>query len=269
MIMLARHARIVLRFWKNSLIREMTFRGHFFINVIGELSWIFLLLVFIKVIFNQTADVQGWTQPQYLFLMGTHMIITSLYETFFFGNCWRISHLVRTGNLDFVLVRPVNVQFLLSLERIEFSPMANIPVGAAICIWAAAQQGTSVTAGRLALFVLLVFGGVMILYALLFMFAVTSVWLIRLTGLEHLWFYTVSLARYPAEIYKQFAGGLLWFTGVFIIPILMVSNLPANVMMRTFDPRMVIYILMLGGVLLVASHFTCNMALRWYRSASS
>jgi len=95
------------------------------------------------------------------------------------------------------------------------------------------------------------------------------VWLIRQTGLDHLWFYAVSLARYPAEIYRPFAGGVLWFTLVFILPVLMVSNLPANVMVRTFEPGMVAYILAAGVVLLALSNVAFRFALRWYRSASS
>ena len=72
--MYARYGRILRRFWKNSLIREMTFRVNFLLNVAGELIWIVLLLLFIRVIFSKTPDVRGWTEQQYLFLMGTHMI---------------------------------------------------------------------------------------------------------------------------------------------------------------------------------------------------
>jgi ABC-2 type transport system permease protein len=257
------------RFWKNGLIREMTFRGHFLLNVVSEVSWVVLLLIFIGVIFNKTPEVRGWTHEQYLFLMGTHMLLTSLFETFFFGNCWRISHLVRTGNLDFVLLRPANPQFLLSFEQIDFSPLANVPVAVGICIYALMAQGTGVTVSQVGLFLVLIVAGVTVLYALLFMFAITSVWLIRQTGVDHLWFYAVSLARYPAEIYRQFAGGALWFTLVFIIPVLLVSNLPANVMVRTFEPIMVGYVVLSAAVMLALSSVVMRFALRWYRSASS
>jgi len=80
-----RYRRILLRFWKNSLLREMSFRAHFIVNVVSELLWIGMLLIFIEVIFSKTSDVRGWTEHQYLFLMGTHMLITSLFETLFSG----------------------------------------------------------------------------------------------------------------------------------------------------------------------------------------
>lgn len=267
--MYARYGRILLRFWKNSLIREMTFRGHFLLNALSEVGWVVLLLIFIKVIFRNTGQISGWNEAQYLFLMGTHMIVTSLFEAFFFGNLWRVSQLVRTGDLDFVLLQPANAQFLLSFARIDYSALTNVPVGAALCIYALIRLNVAVTIPSVLLFVLLIAGGVLILYSMLFMFAVTSVWLIRQTGLDHLWFYAVSLARYPAEIYRPFAGGVLWFALVFVVPVLMVSNLPANVMVRTFEPRMVVHVLGVGLIMLAASSVVFSIALRWYRSASS
>jgi ABC-2 type transport system permease protein len=247
----------------------MTFRGHFLLNVASELVWVILLLVFIKVIFSKTPEVRGWTEPQYLFLMGTHMLVTSLMEALFFTNCWRISQLVRTGDLDFVLVRPASAQFLLSFERMDYAALATTPVGIGLCVYAAIAQGQQVTATQIVLFAVLIAAGVLILYALLFMFAVTSVWLIRQTGIDQLWFYTVSLARYPAEIYRRFAGGALWFGLVFVVPVLMVANLPANVMVRTFEPFMVGYVAASSLILLAISSLVFRFALRWYRSASS
>ncbi len=267
--MYARYGRILVRFWKNSLIRDMTFRGHFFLNVISNIMWVGMLLIFVTVIFNQTPGIRGWNKNQYLFLMGTHMLVTSVFSTFFLGNCWRVSELVRTGDLDFVLVRPASAQFLLSFERVDYSSLANVPVGIALCAYGVWGQGQAVGVTHLVLFVTLIGAGVLILYSLLFIFAITSVWLIRLTGLNDLWFYTVSLARYPAEIYRQFVGGALWFVLVFVIPVLMVSNLPANVMIRSFEPFMVGYVLAASLVLLLISTVVLRFALRWYRSASS
>lgn len=265
----AHYGRILMTFFKNSLIREMSFRGHFFVQVASELLWVVGILIFIEVIFSNTPDVSGWSERQYLVLIGTHMLITSLFETFFFSNCWRISELVRTGNLDFVLVRPANAQFLLSLERVEYSGLANVPVAIGLTAYGVAGTEYVVGLSEVFLYALLVIAGVMILYSLLFMFAITSIWLIRQTGVDHLWFYAVSLARYPAEIYKPFMRGVLFFVLVYILPVLMVSNLPARVMVRAVDPFLVAYIGIAALALLGMSTVVFRLALKGYRSASS
>lgn len=264
-----RYWRILLRFWKNSLIREMTFRGHFFVQVIGEVLWIGLIVMFVRVIYMQTSSIQGWSEYQYLFLTGTHLLVTSLFETFFFSNCWRVSRLVQTGDLDFVLLRPASAQFLLSVEKVDFTAMANVPVAAGLCIWAASKEGVDVSASRVGLYVLVIGFSVTLLYALLFTFATTSVWLVRQTGLQSIWFYVVSLARYPSEIYQRFAGGVLWFALVFVIPVLLVSNVPANVVVRELDYRFVGYLGLMACVMLGLSTVAFRFAMKWYRSASS
>ena len=267
--MLARYTRILLRFWKNCLLRDLSFRTHFLVHTGGEILWIAMALVFLKVIFANTRQVAGWNEHQYLFLMGAHLLVTSLFEMLFFSNCWRISERVRTGDLDFVLLRPANAQFLLSFERVDYTTAANLLVACGLCVYSVVALGSPITVGRVLLFLLLVAAAVAILYALVFMFAVTSIWFIRQTSMEHLWFYTVSIARYPAEIYRKFAAGVFWAVFVFVLPVLIVANLPASVMVRTFDPRMVAYMIAAAVVLLAASSLVFRVALRWYRSASS
>ena len=242
---------------------------HFLSEIVGHIVWIILLLTFVGIMYGQTREIQGWSRYQYVFLLGTHMAITRLFETFFFSNCWRVSELVRTGNLDFVLVRPASAQFLLSLERIDYSALANVPIALIICGYAAWNQGVEITPIKVGLFCLLIVSGVITLYSLLFMFAITSVWMIRQTGIDHLWFYAMSLARYPADIYKPFVGGILFFVLVFVVPILMVSNLPATVMVRSFSPWMVGYVVLLSLILLAVSSVVFRYAIRAYRSASS
>jgi len=265
----ARYHAILFRFWKNSLIRDMSFRANFLINAASELGWVVMVLIFLKIIFMNTAQVRGWTEHQYLFLAGTHMIITSIFEAVLFANCWRFSELVRSGDLDFVLLKPVNTQFLVSFERVNYSAFANLPVGIGLCVYAASGVGRPVSPSTVVLYVCLVLLGVVILYALLFLFAITSIWLIRQTGLEHLWFYTTSVARYPAEIYKNFLGGTLWFGLVFIVPVLLVVNLPASVVVRSFNGWLVPYMVGMAAALLAISAAALRLSLRWYRSASS
>ena len=253
-----RYLTILCRFWKNSLIRELSFRANFVINVSSELGWIVLVLIFLKIIFTNTANVSGWNEYQYLFLAGTHMIITSIFEALFFDNCWRFSELVRSGNLDFILLKPANTQFLVSVERINFSAFANLPVGIGVCIYAAHMQGDGVTLAQLGLFAWLIVAGIIILYALLFMFAMTSVWLIRQTGMEQLWFYTTSVARYPAEIYRKFLGGVVWYALVFVLPVLLVVNLSTGATFWAQWPA-------IAMVALVALQATPLFARGWFK----
>lgn len=267
--MLGRYFRIFTCFARNGLVREMSFRANFFITAASEMLWLGMMLIFVKVIFLNTKTVEGWTGHQYLFLLGTHFLITSLFETFFFSNMQRMGEHIRGGGLDFVLLKPANTQFLLSLERVDYAALANAPLGAFLCAYSAWKLGIPIAVGDVALFVVLIVSGVVTLYAMMFIFSTTSIWFIRQTSASHLWFYITSCAKYPAEIYRPLARGTLWFALTFILPVLIVANLPANLMVRVFDRWMAPYAIGSALVLLVGSQVFFRWALRWYRSASS
>jgi ABC-2 type transport system permease protein len=75
--------------------------------------------------------------------------------------------------------------------------------------------------------------------------------------------------RYPREIFAgKLASPMGWFF-TFIIPILLVVNVPADVMVRLFDWPMVGFTVAASMVLLVVSRKFFRFALRQYRSASS
>lgn len=266
-----RYLRIAGRFARNGLVRELSFRTNFIVTVLSEVMWLGMMLVFVEIIFANTRSVSGWNNDQYLFLLGTHFVISSIFEMFFFGNLQRLSEQIRTGGLDFVLLKPASPQFLLSCERVDYSAAANTLLGLALCGYAAHRLNIDVNVLHLALFALLILSGVATLYALMFIFSTSSVWFIRQTSAAHFWFYLTSCAKYPAEIYQPLVRGTLWFALTFIMPVLIVANLPANALVRRgqFHPWLVIYALVAAVVLLVASTLVFRAALRWYRSASS
>jgi ABC-2 type transport system permease protein len=266
-----RYLRIIARFARNGLVRELSFRTNFIVTVISELLWLGMMLVFVEIIFANTRSVSGWSSHQYLFLLGTHFVISGLFETFFFSNLQRLSEMIRTGGLDFVLLKPASPQVLLSFERVDYSALPNALLGLVLCGYAARQLGAAVTAADVALFSLLVLSGVTTLYGLMFMFSTSSVWLIRQTSASHFWFYLTSCAKYPAEIYQPLARGTLWFALTFVVPVLIVANLPANAVVRggRFEPWLVGYAVGASAVILLLSTVIFRWALRWYRSASS
>ena len=62
----------------------------------------------------------------------TGLVINAVVQTFFMTNVDELTDLIRTGGLDFILLKPIDTQFLVSLRRIEWSSLANLVVGLAI-----------------------------------------------------------------------------------------------------------------------------------------
>src|SRR5437773_3444865 len=98
--------------------------------------WFAILLIFWEVVFNQTNLIGGWSQPEYLFFVGCYFALEGLLETFFLGNCGEFSEMIRNGDLDFVLLKPIDEQFLVTCRNVDWTTVPNVIAGAAVMIHA-------------------------------------------------------------------------------------------------------------------------------------
>src|SRR5688572_26022620 len=129
MHVLSRYLRLWLAFGRYGLVRELTFRTNFLVKLFVEILWLGLLLVFYETVFTQTNVIADWKREEYLFFVGTYFALGGMMELFFLENCNQFADLVRSGDLDFYLLRPVDEQFLVTCRNIDWSCAANVLMG--------------------------------------------------------------------------------------------------------------------------------------------
>jgi ABC-2 type transport system permease protein len=264
-----RYLRLFTALARYSLLREMAFRGNFLAKVFIELLWLAILLIFYRTVFGKTRAVAEWTEMQYLFFLGCHYALAGVMETFFLENCSEFAELVRSGDLDFALLKPIDEQFLLSCRKIDWSTAPNVVAGLALMGVALWHLGEPVAPMRVAAFVLVFLCGIAISYSFLLMLTSTSVWLVRNQSLYEMWWLFSSLMRYPRQIFGAgWARPFGWFF-TYIFPAMLVVNVPAETMVQVFQPWFVGFTVAATVVLLVVSRWLFRLALRSYRSASS
>jgi ABC-2 type transport system permease protein len=266
----ARYARLMFALARYGLARELAFRGNFLIKVGVEVLWLFILIAFYATVFSKTNLIAGWTENEYLFFLGCYFALEGMIETFFLTNCCDFSDLVRSGDLDFYLLKPIDEQFLLSCRGLDWSTAANVLMGAGVMVIALVRMHWVFDPLRVLAFGVLFTCGLAIAYGFLLMLASTSIWLVRNQNLMEMWWLFTSLMRYPKEIFAgRLASPLGWFFW-FVVPILLVVNVPARVMVKAFDdPWIVAFTVLAAAVLLAASRAFFRHALKRYRSASS
>jgi len=250
----------------------MAFRGNFLIEVVTNAFWFGAQLVFFTLIFGNVQEMNGWNRHQFFAFMATGMIINTLIEAFFMPNCANFSELIRTGNLDFALLKPIDTQFLISFEKIDLGALCHLLFPVALLGYAVRELGFPIGWLDAVMYVGLVGLGVSFFYSLMIALAATSVWLGRNQGLYEFWFYITVFARYPRDIYTGSpAGDILRMVFSYVLPILLVITVPAEVVVgKVLVPSWITAVTLAAAIAgLFVSRWIFYLALKSYRSASS
>lgn len=272
----AKYRRVWLTFFRNALIREMTFRGNFLINIVTRGFWFVAQITLFEIIYRNVDSINDWSREQYFAFMATGMLINAIVEAFFMPNCANFSELIRTGNLDFALLKPIDTQFLISCEKMELAMVNQILLASSLLVYALIGIGEPVSLTQVIVYLLYLVIGVAFFYSLMITLAATSVWLGRNQGLYDFWFYITVFARYPRSIYNGVdssrieVGEVLQSAFTWAVPILLVVTVPASVIAKSMSEWTFPLIGLTASVAgLVVSRLIFNWSLRSYRSASS
>lgn len=275
---MSNYFRVFLTFARNSLVRDMTFRANFLIDLVTSVCWVFINLGFYTLIFHYTPAIgagTGWEKYQFFLFLATALLINSLVQSFFMTNADELSELVRNGGLDFALLKPIDTQFLVSLTRIEWCDLGNFVVGLGLMGYSMYELQYVPGLVQIVLYPLYVACGVAIYYSLMIALAATSVWLGRNQTLFDFWFYITNFSRYPMEIYEGRWGTPLRRLFTFCIPVLLVVNVPARILVWPLSPQspgdwlLPGFAIVATAASLAASRWVFQRALLSYRSASS
>ncbi len=278
------YLKVFATFARNSLVRDMMFRTNFLLEAVSSLAWSIMNIGFYWIVFEHASSIgsqTGWGKYEFFVFMGTTWIINSLVQAFFMPNSEEFSEMIRTGGLDFAMLKPIDTQFLISFRKVSWSSLSNLLLGIVLVCLSLNQLATRpedpwrIQATAIVLYPLYIACGAAILYSLMICLAATSVWLGRNQTLYDFWFYITNFSRYPMEIYARGWGIPLWLIFTFVIPVLVVVNVPARLLAQPLTPRaswewpLAIFTLFATVACLFASRWVFQKALLSYRSASS
>src|SRR5262249_46700487 len=150
-------------------------------------------------LFNQTDNVAAWSRGQYLFFVGVYFTFQGLVEALFIENCNQFADLVRTGDLDFYLLKPIDEQFLVTFRNFDWSCVPNILMGLGVMLFGLHLVEGPIELWRAPLFVVMMACGAALAYGFLLLLTSASVWFMRNQSLYEMWWLFTTLMRYPRE----------------------------------------------------------------------
>jgi ABC-2 type transport system permease protein len=261
-----RYPALYVALLKNSVVREMSFKGNFLMWIVVEMLWFALQLTFIAVLYRHTESIATWSKWEVVMLMGASQFIQQIFTALFLSNCAQLSEYIRTGKLDFMLLLPANTRFLVSMRQVDLGGFVNAGTAVVVMVYAGRQMHLTPTVGELAGFMLLSAASVLIHYSLMLLLSSISFWSVRAQGIVWGYYNLFNIARLPDAAFRGFFK--VFFT--FAIPMLLVANVPVKLLVqRLSSPWEMLLLVVMGGVCLLVSEGGWRLALRHYTSASS
>ncbi|MEQ1822608.1 MAG: ABC-2 family transporter protein [Fimbriimonadaceae bacterium] len=261
---MARYFRIYRVFFTSSFVRELEFRANFIAKVAQQFVWVFFFILMLLVIYNRTPMVAGWSRNDAFVLASTLFLLESMWRGCFMA-LLEFPQMIRQGSLDFVLTKPVDAQFWVSLRRFNFDQVGTLIGGAAMMTYALSASGLRPSFEQWACFVVLFACALAIFYAFNLAMITTAIWFIRVDNLWVLGETVLMVARQPTDIF-----GVQWgrfFT--MVVPLAFLSTVPSSQLVRGADIRMVLIGLGWATASLIIVRTFWRWALKSYGSASS
>jgi ABC-2 type transport system permease protein len=261
------YVKLVGQFARASVQNELAYRANFWISLLHSVLGLVTGVLGLVVLFGQVQTIRGWDLPSTLALLGVYLALSALRDLFLGPSLEALAGMdgeIWTGQFDFTLLRPVNAQFLASVRHWRPFALVDLVLGLGVLTVAAIQLQQSLTPARLSAFLVTLFVGVAILYAILLAFSAFTLWS---PGFLFTWLFDglFRMARYPVGLYP----GWLRVVLTWIVPVGVMTTVPAQALTGALSPTMLIGSVALAVVLLLGSSALFHLGLRRYASASS
>ena len=260
-----RYFNIWLASVRYSIVRTLMFRGDFFVWSLVELCWMGVNLLLIEVIYRHTPSIAGWNKYEMMMLVGTAMLVQRLLMGFFWSSIFEMGRNIRTGYFDFFLAQPGNVLFMASTRKLDPDSLANSFVALGVVVYATRQLGLHPGVAEVAMYAMMIACGLVIHYSILVLSMSLAFWLTSAQGIEGSYFTLTEFSRLPREAFKGIANTLF----VWLLPVVVVSNAPARLILRGFEWRWAGWLAAIALAWFSTAVFVFYRGLRRYASASS
>lgn len=261
---MARYWRVYKRFFTSSLQRELEFRANFIAKVLQNAVWLVFFLLIILVVYRNTDSVAGWNRGDAFVLAATVFLMESISRTFF-NSLIEIPEQVRKGTLDFVVTKPIDSQFWVTMRRFNFDQIGSLISGTAMLAYGVATASQPPSAIGWLCYLVLLLASVVIYNAFMSMLMTLGIWLVRVDNLWVLGETVQQVARYPIEIFQPNVRVFL----TYYLPLAFIASVPSVQLVRQPNPAMVGMGVVWAIVFFILARAYWNFAMRHYSSASS
>jgi ABC-2 type transport system permease protein len=248
-----------------SVALALQYRLEFLVEGALAILWIAATLVPVLVVFGIRDAVVGWTFPEMLLVLGWFVALKGVLEGAVSPSLTTVIEHVRTGTLDFVLLKPADAQLLVSVAKLEPWRIVDLAGAGVIFAYAFGKLGRAPTAGEVLAAGAMLVGALLVLYSIAILVVSIAFFAVRVDNLLYLFQSVFDVARWPSTIFRGFLAVL--FT--YVLPLALMTTYPALALLGRL--RLGTALGALAGTVAFAAFARAvwTLSIRKYTSASS
>jgi ABC-2 type transport system permease protein len=252
-------------FWKFRQLRLMTlleYRGNFFFWTLVSVLWTIFNYFFFSLIINVNQGIAGWSVPEMYLLLSVFTVLDGFTWSFFYHNMRMYTESVFSGQLSGHLVKPVDAQFILSVQDNSYTNVLRIFIGLVMMYWSINKLVTKPSIVSLCLFALLFFVSLLFVYSIWFIVSTFSFWVEKLDNINEIVPSARRMWQIPRSVYTGIASTFL----TVILPFGLISSIPSEVLVGKFSLSWTLYFITFTLVIFFCSRLFFRYSIKKYIS---
>lgn len=275
---LRRYFRLSWLALRTAVLLGLQYRVDFVVQGLMQVAWMLLSAVPLWIAYQARAtatgttiggvDLGGWGFYQAVVVYGFFSLLKAVLEGAINPSLSAVVEHIRSGTLDFVLLKPADAQFLVSTARFEPWHAVDALGALLLVVFGIARQGAYHNypgIAEVALAALLLLCGVLLLYTVWILVICAAFHVVRIDNLSFLFTSLFDFARWPRSVFR----GALHVVFTYIIPLVVMTSYPAEALLGTLRSGQALWALLVAGLLLVLSRLAWVRSIGRYTSASS
>lgn len=248
---------------RTSVLLALQYRLDFFIEAVMSLFWTAAALIPLLALYERRPTIAGWSRGEALVVVGFFTALKGVLEGAIQPALSAVVEHVRKGTLDFVLLKPVDAQFLVSTSRLDAFKSVHVVAGLAVVGYALRTLGRAPSPLALLAASTLFAVGALLLYSLHLLVVALAFKVVKVDNLSFLFASIYDAARWPSSVFR----GALAIVFTFVVPLTVMTTFPALALLGRLPLRALAFAVALGVAFAAISRVAFVRALAGYTSA--
>ena len=266
-----RIVKLFLRAYATYLKSMLEYRPAFITGISSNFISYVVMYLGIWILLDRFKMIQGWTLYEVLLLFNLNLVSYALSGFVFFRAMMDMEVMVRQGNFDTVLVRPMNTLLYTILGKPTELYFAHWTLGAIVFTICFTNLDIQWTFLKVVFLIITIMGAALIQAAMRLIAGTLSFWIVRTQSIESTLVHSFrNFTNYPISIYGKFIQVLV----TFVIPWAFVNFYPAQFFLdrqgeTLFHPILQYATPVVGIVLFVLAYKFWTIGVNRYESTGS